>query len=76
MDKRSLTIGRHRTSVALEPAFWEALGEIAAARGLAISQLIAEIDRTRAPGGLASALRVYVLDHYRRPAGSDAPASA
>jgi predicted DNA-binding ribbon-helix-helix protein len=60
LRKRSFTIARHRTSIALEPEFWKALERIAAARGLPLARLVAEIDASK-QGGLASALRVHVL---------------
>jgi predicted DNA-binding ribbon-helix-helix protein len=59
--KRSLTIAGHRTSVSLEPEFWEALNRLAQARGTSAQALVAEIDRDRAGGNLSSAIRVYVL---------------
>jgi predicted DNA-binding ribbon-helix-helix protein len=62
--KRSVVVDGHRTSVSLEPAFWEALKEIAQRRGLSINKLIAEIDRDRA-GNLSSAIRVYILRTVR-----------
>lgn len=65
MQKRSLTIAGHRTSIAIEPEFWDALEAIAAARGIALPQLIAEIDETRETTNLSSALRVMALDWYR-----------
>ncbi|MGF1542993.1 MAG: ribbon-helix-helix domain-containing protein [Parvularculaceae bacterium] len=70
MEKRSIAIAGHRTSVALEPAFWRALEEIAARRGVDLPSLIAEIDEARArqgapAGGLASALRVFALETFR-----------
>lgn len=58
--KRSVVVAGHRTSVSLEPAFWDALKEIAQRRSLSINKLIAEIDRDRT-GNLSSAIRVYVL---------------
>lgn len=62
MDKRSMTIAGHRTSVALEPEFWAAIETLAARRGLSLAALVAEIDGARAPDrNLASALRVAVL---------------
>ncbi|MDU8913185.1 ribbon-helix-helix domain-containing protein [Aestuariicoccus sp. MJ-SS9] len=65
--KRSLTLSGHRTSVSLEDAFWQAFREIAAARGMPINQLAAEVDANRDMDvGLASAIRVFVLDHYRK----------
>ena len=63
--KRSITIDGHRTSVSLEDAFWEALGEIAAARGISIAAQIGEIDHDRGPMNLSAAIRTYVLAWYR-----------
>jgi predicted DNA-binding ribbon-helix-helix protein len=64
--KHSLTLHGHRTSVSLEEAFWQAFREIAATKGVALNVLAAEIDAGRgADTGLASAIRVYVLAHYR-----------
>ena len=66
-EKHSLTLHGHRTSVSLEPEFWQAFREIAAGRGLALNQLAAEIDAARGPDlGLASAIRVFCLTHWRR----------
>jgi predicted DNA-binding ribbon-helix-helix protein len=64
--KRSLTLHGHRTSVSLEAAFWDAFRAIAAERNIPLNQLAAEIDDARTGDeGLASAIRVFVLDHYR-----------
>lgn len=66
-DKHSLTLHGHRTSVSLETEFWDAFREIAAERGLALNALAAEIDAARrGEEGLASAIRVFCLNHYRR----------
>jgi len=60
--KRSITLAGHRTSVALEPEFWEAVGVQAAMRGMTVSGYVADIDSRRPPERpLASALRVAVL---------------
>ena len=61
MQKRSLTIAGHHTSIALEPEFWAGLEAMAARRNLRLAQLIEEIDRTRERPNLSSALRVAVL---------------
>jgi len=64
--KHSLTLQGHRTSVSLEPEFWRAFREIAAAEGKGLNALAAEIDAARcAEVGLASAIRVYVLAWYQ-----------
>ena len=61
LKKRSFTIARHRTSVALEPQFWTVLEDVAAGRGISLTALVAEIDAAEKPGGLASALRLRAL---------------
>ncbi|KGM86433.1 Uncharacterized protein rosmuc_03709 [Roseovarius mucosus DSM 17069] len=64
--KRSLTLRGHRTSVSLEDAFWQAFREIAEEKSMAINVLAAEIDAGRGvETGLATAIRLYVLAHYR-----------
>ncbi|WP_170528483.1 ribbon-helix-helix domain-containing protein [Ruegeria arenilitoris] len=66
--KRSLTLKGHRTSVSLEDEFWQAFREIAKVKGLPINVLASEIDVARDPEtGLASAIRVFVLNWYRSP---------
>jgi predicted DNA-binding ribbon-helix-helix protein len=62
LKKRSFSLAGHRTSVALEPEFWEALSGVAAARKKTLAALVAEVDETRMPENpLASALRVLAL---------------
>ncbi len=61
IGKYSVAIDGHRTSVSLEPEFWQALKTIAAARRESLSALVGEVDRTR-QGNLSSALRVFVLN--------------
>jgi predicted DNA-binding ribbon-helix-helix protein len=65
--KHSLTLRGHRTSVSLEPEFWDAFRTIAAERDTPLNALAAEIDADRRNDeGLASAIRVFCLNHYRR----------
>jgi predicted DNA-binding ribbon-helix-helix protein len=64
--KRSLTLRGHRTSVSLEDAFWKAFRRIAEEQGKPINVLAAEIDAARGiEPGLASAIRLYVLEWYQ-----------
>ncbi len=64
--KRSLTLKGHRTSVSLEDEFWQAFRDIAKEKELPINALAAEIDVARDPEiGLASAIRVFILNWYR-----------
>jgi predicted DNA-binding ribbon-helix-helix protein len=63
--KRSIVIAGHKTSVSLEDAFWSGLKDIAASRGMTLSELVASIDTGRQHGNLSSAIRLFVLDFYR-----------
>lgn len=64
--KRSVVRNGHKSSISLEDQFWDALREIADSRDIAISTLVAAIDHSRTTSNLSSAIRVYVLDHFRR----------
>lgn len=67
LQKRSMRIAGHRTSLALEQEFWAALDRIARARNQSLPVLIAQIDEYRArrspEASLASAVRVFVLEN-------------
>jgi predicted DNA-binding ribbon-helix-helix protein len=67
--KRSIVIAGHKTSVSLEEAFWTGLKEIASDRDTTLSDLVASIDTDRHHGNLSSAIRLFVLDHYRTQSG-------
>ena len=63
--KRSVQIAGHKTSISLEPVFWDMLRGAAQERGLAINALVAQIDGERikaeTPPGLAGAIRVWLV---------------
>lgn len=63
--KRSIVVAGHKTSVSLEEAFWSGMKEISSARGMTLSELVGEIDNNRQHGNLSSAIRLFVLDHFR-----------
>jgi predicted DNA-binding ribbon-helix-helix protein len=64
--KRTVLLGGRKTSVGLEDAFWQATKEIARLRNIPIYKLVAAINAEREHINLSSAIRLYVLDHYRR----------
>ena len=64
LHRRTVTVSGHRTSVALEPVFWDEVVAIARARRTSLGALISEIDALR-PGNLSSAIRVYVVERLR-----------
>lgn len=63
--KRSIQIAGHKTSISLEPLFWDMLREAAEEAGVPINALVARIDAERiqsdTPPGLASAIRVWLV---------------
>ena len=65
IKKRSIIIARHKTSVSVEDEFWASLREIAKGRGENLSQVIAAINADRGLANLSSAIRLFVLRHYR-----------
>jgi len=65
VNKRTVSISGHHTSVNLEDAFWKALKEIAASKGVRASQLVATIESERQSDNLSSAIRLFVLNYYR-----------
>jgi predicted DNA-binding ribbon-helix-helix protein len=70
--KRSIVVGRHKTSVSLEEAFWRGLKDIARDRRMTIADLASSIDTDRRHGNLSSAIRLFVLDYYRQHTKDDA----
>ena len=62
--KRSVEIAGHKTSISLEPLFWDLLREAAAREGLPLNALIARIDeeriRAQTPPGHAGAIRLWL----------------
>ncbi|MCG7363238.1 ribbon-helix-helix domain-containing protein [Roseomonas sp. ACRSG] len=64
LEKRSFSLAGHRTSVALESAFWGALEKLAATQGQSLARLVQAVDEARleADTPLASALRVHALE--------------
>jgi predicted DNA-binding ribbon-helix-helix protein len=74
--KRSIVVAGHKTSVSLEEAFWNGMKEISALRNITLSELVGEIDSNRQQGNLSSAIRLFVLEHFRSRAGAAAPPQA
>jgi predicted DNA-binding ribbon-helix-helix protein len=63
--KRSVEIAGHKTSISLEPVFWDMLRNAAEAEGVPINALVARIDEQRIrasnPCGLAGAIRIWLV---------------
>ena len=63
--KHSVVVAGHKTSISLEDAFWNVLKEIADARDMTLSDLVAAVAAGRQYGNLSSAIRLFVLEFYR-----------
>jgi predicted DNA-binding ribbon-helix-helix protein len=67
--KRSVEIAGHKTSVSLEPVFWDMLQASARKRDIPVNALVARIDAERLaasqPTGLAGALRLWLVAELR-----------
>ena len=61
--KKSFTIGNHRTSISLEPEFWDVLEIKASEQDVSLSKLVLKIDNEKPKdyNNLASYIRVWVL---------------
>ncbi len=68
MRKRSVLVRSHKTSVSLENEFWNALKTIARTRGQHTMDLVEQIDANRVTANLSSAIRCFVLDHFKSSA--------
>lgn len=70
--KRSVEIAGHKTSISLEPVFWDMLRAAAAEAGVPVNALVARIDAERleaeVPPGLAGAIRVWLVSQPRESA--------
>ena len=72
--KRSVEIAGHKTSVSLEPLFWDRLREAAGREGVPVNALVARIDEERiaspTPCGLAGAIRIWLATHHPSAPGT------
>ncbi len=60
LEKHSVTIAGHRTSISLEKCFWRYLRIEAEDKNLSVNELVRQLDEARA-GSLSGAIRAFVL---------------
>lgn len=65
---RNVTANRGRTSMRLEPELWDALQEICERERITMGEVVRRIEKRGHPGGRTSAVRVHVLEYFRRAA--------
>jgi predicted DNA-binding ribbon-helix-helix protein len=69
---QSVVINGHHSSVSIEGAFWNALKELAIAQTISVNGIVSKIDSERQAANLSSAIRVFVVEHYRHAANASA----
>ncbi len=78
--KRSVEIAGHKTSITLEPVFWDLLREAAQSDGVPINAVVARVDAARLeadePTGLASAIRQFLVGRLRTEGRAESSPSA
>jgi predicted DNA-binding ribbon-helix-helix protein len=72
--KRSIVLAGHKTSVSLENEFWDGLHRIAEQQEKPMPMLLQQIDRGRNHANMSSAIRIFVLEHFRAQAMTARPA--
>ena len=61
LEKHSITITGHHTSISLEPEFWDELKSICKAENKSLGKIISEIDEMPINDNLSSKIRVFIL---------------
>lgn len=73
--KHSVEIAGHKTSISLEPLFWNLLRQEADVLGIPVNALVARIDAERIQAasqpGLGSAIRLWLASRLAEAAGRD-----
>lgn len=75
LQKHSVSLRGHKTSISLEKEFWDILKKLAQEKNKSLSLLIAEIEEeTRASSiekyNLSSSLRIYILKEILKAGSS------
>jgi predicted DNA-binding ribbon-helix-helix protein len=73
--KRSVVVNGRKTSVSLENEFWDALRQVAKQSNVSVAMLLVEIERSRTTINLSSAIRIFLLNHFRTENSDRQPVS-
>jgi predicted DNA-binding ribbon-helix-helix protein len=68
---RNVNAARGRTSMRLEPEFWDALHDICRREQIDVGTMIQQIEAQGAAGGRTSAVRVFIVRYFRDSAAAD-----
>ena len=62
---RNIWVGQHRTSMRLEPVYWQSLKEICHRESYTLADLVTKIDGDAGGVDRTAAVRAFVLDYFR-----------
>jgi predicted DNA-binding ribbon-helix-helix protein len=65
---RNVVVGGRRTSIRLEKAMWDALGEILEREAISASDFATLVERGRKASTLTAAIRVHIMEYFRAAA--------
>ena len=65
MNKHTVKVNGHDTSVFIEEEFWLELKHISKLKKKSISVLISDVDKNKKTQNLSSAIRLYTLNHFK-----------
>ncbi|MDA9674981.1 ribbon-helix-helix domain-containing protein [Pelagibacteraceae bacterium] len=65
MNKHTVKVNGHDTSVFIEEEFWLELKHISKLKKKSISMLISDVDKNKKTQNLSSAIRLYILNHLK-----------
>ena len=65
MNKHTVKVNGHDTSVFIEKEFWLELKYISKLNNKSLSGIISDIDKNKETQNLSSAIRLYVLNHLK-----------
>ncbi len=65
MNKHTVKVNGHDTSVFIEEEFWLELKEISKLKKRSISGIITDVDKNKKTQNLSSAIRLYILNHLK-----------
>lgn len=66
LEKHSITISGHQTSISLEPEFWQELKAICQKENISIGKIITDIDKISVDANLSSKIRVFILKKLKK----------
>lgn len=65
LEKHSITLMGHKTSISIESEFWEELKQIARVQNKSINEIISSIDIGKNSGNLSSSIRVFIIQYLK-----------